>query len=133
MADTAWYDWTGLNEVFEMNGPDGEWCEVLEHDPTAYSGEGNPFYGEKHTDETKAQLKSAASRRGETEFAKKQRVSNAKKTWTFISPEYKIVRIRGSLNQFCQERGLNVGAMAALHKHKLVRGHQHKGWRKLHE
>ena len=96
------------------------------------SGELNAFYGKKHTSEARERMKLAAKNRDKT-FTKRQRCANANKTWTFVSPEYKIVRIRGSLKHFCEQRGLNFGAMAALHRGKLQRGYQHKGWRVLNE
>lgn len=123
-----WNDWTGLNEVFEVNGPDGAWCEVVEHNPLFGRGEENAFYGEKHTEETKAQMRASASRRGETDYAKRQRCANAKKTWTFISPNNTIVRFKGSLKFFCEQRGLNFGRMAQVHK-LAPRCKSHKGWR----
>ena len=125
-----YFSFDALDELFglEVRG-DGYWQEDFECE--AMCGEANAFYGQQHTDESKEQMRESAKKRNLTLYREKQSVSNAKVTWTFVSPEYKIVRIRGSLNEFCKKNNLNTGAMAALHKGKLIRGYQHKGWRVL--
>lgn len=134
MADGKWIDFSGLDSVMGIDPKGKIWMENVDR-VHSQEGEMNAFYGKNHTEETKEQMKGSAKRRDATGFKKKQSIVNAKKTWTFISPEYKVVRIRGSLNQFCKERGLNTGAMASIHKAYKQPGHgqskQHKGWRVL--
>ena len=127
-----WIDFTGLNEFFGLdNSISGVWIDVPEHDPLFGCGEQNPFYGEKHSAESRERMRQAAQRRATTDFAKKQRCANAKKTWCFVSPQGSVVWFKGSLKFFCEQRGLNFGAMAALHRKKGERrgSKQHHGWR----
>ena len=120
----------GLDEVFDISSTEGGCWIPTEGDGLPSAGELNAFYGKKHTEETKALMKESAKKRGKS-YTNKQRRANAKKTYLFISPQNTIVMIRGSLNFFCQQRGLNNGAMAALHRGAGMRNsQQHKGWRK---
>ena len=122
-----WIDFTGLNETFDIPPTlTGAWMDVPDDWVSAGSGEMNAFYGMKHTPETRERMSQAAKNRSE-DWKNRQRCANAKKTWMFISPTYSIVWFKGSLKYFCQERGLNTGAMAALHKGV---GNRHKGWRR---
>ena len=70
----------------------------------------------------------SAKNRGNTTFAEKQRKVQAKKTWMFISPTGSIVWFKGSLKYFCEQRGLNYGRMAQVHK-GAPRCKSHKGWK----
>ena len=127
-----WLDFTGLNEAMGVSQDlTGVWVEWPDEIGTAFEGEANPFYGEKHSPETRERMRQAAQRRATTDFAKKQRCANAKKTWMFVSPQGSVVWFKGSLNYFCQQRGLNTGAMAAIHGERGIRNTtQYKGWRK---
>ena len=101
------------------------WHDVISE---KFSGEGNPFYGKKHTEETSKKMKEAAKKRHLTSFKEKQRISQCKgRTWGFLTPEGKCVIIEGSLNKFCGENNLNTGAMCQVHKGNLP---HHKGWRR---
>ena len=102
-----------------------EWCEMMSE---RFSGENNPFYGKTHTEETRKKMREAAAQRDKTDYAEKQRAALcANNYYKFFNPEGEAVIIRGSLNKFCKETGLNTGAMCQVHKGKVV---QHKGWRK---
>ena len=130
MAEGKWIDFSELDALFGGDPQNKIWVEDVDW-VSSQEGELNAFYGKKHTEETKEQMKASAKRRDATGFKKKQSISNAKKTYTFTSPYGSVVRIRGSLKQFCQQRGLNTGAMCSIHNHgHATRTEQHKGWRK---
>ena len=124
-------DYKHLDELFDITPQGGGYWVLDGETTTSQEGELNSFYGKKHTEETRERMRTSALRRAKTRFAERQRCANAKKTYLFVSPENSVVRIRGSLNQFCESRGLNNGAMSALHRGQGLRGSkQHKGWRK---
>ena len=52
------------------------------------SGEGNPFYGKRHTEETRQKMREAAKRRSQTDFAEKQRAALCVNNhYKFLNPE----------------------------------------------
>lgn len=91
------------------------------------NGENNPYYGKKHSEEVREKMREAAKNRGE-EWKDRQRKSRTKgQVYYFINPEGERVKVEGSLNYFCINRGLNTGGMCQVHKGN--RPH-HKQWRK---
>lgn len=102
-----------------------EWCELMSE---KMSGEGNPFYGRKHTEETKKKLSESRKKTHNTpQFLEKHRQRYAKQRWYFIDPSGEKVTVEGSLNKFCGDNSLNTGAMCQVHKGNKT---HHKGWRK---
>lgn len=93
-----------------------------------FSGEKNPYYGRKHSEETREKMRESGKNRKNTNYKENQRKSQSKLTYRFLNPDGELVVIEGSLNQFCQENGLNNGRMSQLHREKIKDSH-HKGWR----
>ncbi len=89
-----------------------EWSK---HMSELHTGKGNPFYGKTHTENTKNKMRESARLRG------------AKNCYKFFNPMGECVIINGSLKKFCNDNGLNSGAMSQVH---LGKKPQYKGWRR---
>jgi len=101
-----------------------EWKTMMSN---KFTGECNPFYGQRHTKITKSKMIEAAKNRSD-EWRSNQRISQTiGKIYIFVCPLGKQVVIEGSLNYFCNNNNLNTGAMSQVH---LGKKSHHKGWRK---
>jgi group I intron endonuclease len=91
------------------------------------AGEGNPFWGKKHSPETRAKMKKARNKR----FSPLPKGRNAKlsKHFRFINPNGELIEGIG-LENFCLENNLNRAHMRGV---KSGRRKSHKGWTKVPE
>ena len=102
-----------------------EWCEMMSE---RFKGENNPFYGRRHTEETKKKLsKSRRKTHNTPEYKQHLQDRYAHQRWHFINPNGEHVIVNGSLNKWCKDNDLNTGAMCQVHKGNV---NHHKGWRK---
>lgn len=102
-----------------------------------HSGKGNPFYGKKHSEETKKKIGKSSSialmghsvsietRKKISEKRKGKRNHNNSKKYiiTFPNGEEKLIKC---LNEFCKENNLNTSHMSSCATGKLK---QHKGFK----
>lgn len=87
--------------------------ELKKHYSKMFTGEGNPNYGKKHSQETRSKISAATKNK------------NLKTRW-YISPEGEIIKV-DNLKEFCENKKLNYICMINLHNGY---GKTYKGWMK---
>lgn len=138
-------DFTKLNSLFEISSTiTGDWITEYDICPSEgqrsfttgmthtdewknlmsdkHSGDKNPFYGKKHSEDSKLMMSESAKRRSDEWKVKQQ---NRKTIYHYNTPDGKSLVIKGSLNKFCKENGLNTGAMSKVHRGEAS---HHKGY-----
>ena len=112
-------DYAKIDEVFGFKSNlKSEWLEC----ESVMSPESNPFYGLKHTESSKKQMSESAKLRPASWKVKQQ---NRNTIYHYNTPDGKSLVIKGSLNKFCKENGLNTGAMSKVHRGEVS---HHKGY-----
>ena len=121
-----WVSYDEFNAVFGLEETGGGYWQVEEATSSSFPGESNPFYGLKHTEESKAQMKESAKKRDNTPMREgvKRRYT---KRYEFLNPEGKRVIHIGTMSDFCKPRGLNIKSMFDVNNGRYS---QHHGWRK---
>ena len=120
-----------LDEIFGTTSKGNDIEYVYEPIPwgTSWPGESNPFYGCKHTEETKKHLSESKKKtHNSPSFLAKHKARYANKGHRWLDPDGNLVIINTSMNEFCKKHGLNVGRMAQVAQQK-PRCKSHKGWR----
>ena len=120
-----WISFDDLNRVFGLpETGDGYWQEDVVCE--SMCGSANTFYGLKHTEESKAQMKESALKRDNTNLRAGVK-RHFTKEYKFLNPDGECVIHIGTMSDFCKPRGLNIKSMFDVHNGKYS---QHHGWRK---
>ena len=125
MSDAYMNDWIDdFNKFLEEEGTTLDNFQTT----TGWPGKSNPFYGCKHTDESRKRMSQSAKKRDNTKLRESVAKRWESQVWKLLNPDGELVVVKGSLNQFCKDNGLNRGRMYSVLNHR-PRAKSHHGWR----